>query len=117
MLFRNTNHVTDQLNKFQLSQWSPLQISRSSVMRRGSTCRYGWIDTIYESRAVKIIMSHLNMKGTVSKVFATMSWENLYGPFFCIQSTMKRIVYLNMLREWLIPQLQEDIPDIPTTLH
>jgi hypothetical protein len=23
----------------------------------------------------------------------------------------------DMLREWLLPQLQEDIPDIPTTLH
>jgi hypothetical protein len=27
------------------------------------------------------------------------------------------IIYLDTLGKWLIPQLQEDIPDIPTTLH
>jgi hypothetical protein len=41
-----------------------------------------------------------------------MSREKLHGPFFCIESTVTGIIYLDMLREWLMPQLQEDIPDL-----
>jgi hypothetical protein len=48
--------------------------------------------------------------------FAVVSREELYGPFFFIGSTVTGIIYLDMLREWLMPQLEEDIPDIPT-LH
>jgi hypothetical protein len=45
-------------------------------------------------------------------VFAAMSREKLYGPFFFIESTVTGIIYLDMLREWLMPQLQDDIPDL-----
>jgi hypothetical protein len=38
--------------------------------------------------------------------------EKLYGPFFSIESTVTGIVYLDVLHEWLMPQLQEDIPDL-----
>jgi hypothetical protein len=41
-----------------------------------------------------------------------MSREKLYGPFFFIESTVTGIIYLDMLREWLMPQLQEDIADL-----
>jgi hypothetical protein len=50
-------------------------------------------------------------------VFAVMSREKLYGPVFFIESTVTGIIYLDMLRGWLMPQLQEDIPDILTTVH
>jgi hypothetical protein len=50
-------------------------------------------------------------------VFAAVSREKQYGSFFFIQSTVTGIIYLDMLRERLMPQLREDIPDIPTTLH
>jgi hypothetical protein len=46
-----------------------------------------------------------------------MSREKLYEPFFFVESTVTGIIYLDILREWLMLQLQEDIPDIPTTLH
>jgi hypothetical protein len=49
-------------------------------------------------------------------VFAAVLREKLYGPFLFIESTVTGIIYLVMLREWLLPKLQ-DIPDIPTTLH
>jgi hypothetical protein len=48
--------------------------------------------------------------------FAAMSREKQYRSFFFIQSTVTGIIYLDMLHERLMPQLQEDIPDIPT-LH
>jgi hypothetical protein len=52
------------------------------------------------------------MKGTVPRlVFAAVSREKLYGPF-SIESTVTGIIYLEMLREWLMPQLQKDIPDL-----
>jgi hypothetical protein len=38
--------------------------------------------------------------------------EKLYVPCFFIESTVIGIIYLDMLREWLIPQLQEDIQDL-----
>jgi hypothetical protein len=41
-----------------------------------------------------------------------MSREKLHGPFFFIESTVTVISYLDTLREWLMPQLQEDIPDL-----
>jgi ribosomal protein S1 len=50
-------------------------------------------------------------------VLAAVSRVKLYGPFFFIESKVTGIIYLDMLREWLMPHLQEDIPDIPTTLH
>jgi hypothetical protein len=40
-----------------------------------------------------------------------MSREKLYGPFLFIEPTVTGIIYLYMLREWLMPQLQ-DIPDL-----
>jgi hypothetical protein len=59
-------------------------------------------------------MSRLDMKETVPTfvVFAAMSREKLHGPFFFIESTLTGIIYLDTLREWLMPQLQEDIPDL-----
>jgi hypothetical protein len=48
-------------------------------------------------------------------VFAAMSREKQYRSFFFIQSRVTGIIYLDMLRERLMPQLQEDIPDIPTS--
>jgi hypothetical protein len=50
-------------------------------------------------------------------VFAAMSREELYGPFFFIESTVTGIICRGILREWLMLQLQEDIPDILATLH
>jgi hypothetical protein len=50
-------------------------------------------------------------------VFRAMPREKLYGSFLFIVSTVTGIIYMDMLREWLMPKLQEDIPDIPTTLH
>jgi hypothetical protein len=46
-----------------------------------------------------------------------VSREKQYRSFFFIWSTVTGIIHLDMLRERLLPQLQEDIPDIPTTLH
>jgi hypothetical protein len=44
-------------------------------------------------------------------VFAAMSRGKLHGPFF-IEPTVTGVICLDMLREWLMPQLQEDIQDL-----
>jgi hypothetical protein len=43
------------------------------------------------------------MKETLPRlmyVFAAISREKLYGPFFFIESIVTEIFYLDMLREW-----------------
>jgi hypothetical protein len=42
-------------------------------------------------------------------VFAAMSREKLHGPLLFIESTVTRVIYPDMLREWLMSQLQENI--------
>jgi hypothetical protein len=37
--------------------------------------------------------------------------RKVYGPFFFIESTITSIVYLDMLQQFLIPQLDEDDQD------
>jgi hypothetical protein len=39
--------------------------------------------------------------------------EKLQEPFFFIELTVTGIIYLDILREWLMPQLQEEIPHLP----
>jgi hypothetical protein len=41
-------------------------------------------------------------------MFCSLSKERLYGPFLLMETTITGIVYLDMLREFLIPQLDED---------
>jgi hypothetical protein len=33
------------------------------------------------------------------------------GPFFFAETTVTGCTYLNMLSEWLLPQLEEEVPD------
>jgi hypothetical protein len=40
-------------------------------------------------------------------LFCTLSKERVYGPFF-METTITGIVYLDMLQQFLIPQLDED---------
>jgi hypothetical protein len=35
----------------------------------------------------------------------------VYGPFFFMETTITSIVYLDMLQEFLIPQLDEDVQE------
>ena len=41
-------------------------------------------------------------------VFCALSKERVYGPFFLMETTITGIVYLDMLQQFLIPQLDED---------
>jgi hypothetical protein len=41
-------------------------------------------------------------------MFCTLSKERMYGPFFFMETTVTGIVYLDMLQQFLIPQLDED---------
>jgi hypothetical protein len=39
-------------------------------------------------------------------MFCTISSQKVYGPFFFVEETVTGIAYLDMLRLWLMPQLQ-----------
>ena len=41
-------------------------------------------------------------------VFCTISHRKVYGPFLFAQNTLNA-AYLDMLENWLIPQLQQDM--------
>jgi hypothetical protein len=44
-------------------------------------------------------------------VFCAITHEKVYGPFFFFGKTITGISYLDMLQQWLLPQLEEDSPD------
>jgi hypothetical protein len=41
-------------------------------------------------------------------VFCAISLQRLYGPFFFTETTVTGDTYLEMLRNWLMPQLTEE---------
>ncbi|KAG8227447.1 hypothetical protein J437_LFUL011811 [Ladona fulva] len=65
--------------------------------------RLQMLQKLKSEKAVKILMKVLNMKERVLR-------EKLYSRFF-IEPTVTGFIYLDMLSEWLMPQLQDDIPD------
>ncbi|KAJ4428903.1 hypothetical protein ANN_25897 [Periplaneta americana] len=44
-------------------------------------------------------------------VFCALSQRKLYGPFFFIEATVTGHSYLEMLEQWLVPQLRQDLND------
>lgn len=44
-------------------------------------------------------------------VFCAISRHKVYGPFFFAERTVTGHTYLDMLTEWLMPQLEEDLPN------
>jgi hypothetical protein len=41
-------------------------------------------------------------------VFCAISIQKVYGPFFFVEDTVNANRYLDMVQQWLMPQLQED---------
>jgi hypothetical protein len=46
-------------------------------------------------------------------VFCAISIQKVYGPFFFVEDKVNANRYLDMVQQWLMPQLQED-SDSPT---
>ena len=44
-------------------------------------------------------------------VFCAVSTLKVYGPFFFLEQTVTGIAFLDMLTEWLLPQLNKDSDD------
>ncbi|KAJ4441070.1 hypothetical protein ANN_10920 [Periplaneta americana] len=44
-------------------------------------------------------------------VFCALSQRKLYGPFFFIEATVTGYSYLDMLQQWLVSQLRQDLDD------
>ncbi|PNF24476.1 hypothetical protein B7P43_G06841 [Cryptotermes secundus] len=68
----------------------------------------GKVDThncrIWSSENPPVSLEHVRDKAKLN-VFCALSKERVYGPFFFIETTITGIVYLDMLQEFLIPQL------------
>ena len=41
-------------------------------------------------------------------VFCSLSLRKVYGPFFFVEANITGMTYLDMLQEWLFPQLQNE---------
>ncbi|PNF26044.1 hypothetical protein B7P43_G06350 [Cryptotermes secundus] len=46
-----------------------------------------------------------------ANVFCAISKKNVYGPIFFAEPTVTVMIYLDMLEDWLMPQLNEDTND------
>jgi hypothetical protein len=119
-LFRNKNDLTDQLNKFKFGARLEPAMSKLVISDEATSHLSGRVNwhglRIWGGENPRESFEHERDSSNVN-VFAAMSREKLYGSFIFIERTVTGIIYLDMLREWLMPQLQEGIPDIPTTLH
>ena len=45
-------------------------------------------------------------------VFCALNMQKVYGPFFFVEKTIEGGHYLDMLKLWPLPQLQQDIPNM-----
>ncbi|XP_023725909.1 uncharacterized protein LOC111874552 [Cryptotermes secundus] len=62
---------------------------------------------IWGSENSRVSLEHVRDSPKVN-VFCALSTERVYGPFFFMERTITGSVYLDMLQEFLIPQLDED---------
>ena len=61
---------------------------------------------IWGSKNPRASLQHVRDSPKVN-VFCALSKDRVYGPFF-METTITGIVYLDMLQQFLIPQLDED---------
>lgn len=45
-------------------------------------------------------------------VFCALSVQKVYGPFFFVEKTIGGFEYLDMLQQWLLPQLEQGMPNV-----
>jgi hypothetical protein len=45
-------------------------------------------------------------------VFCAITNRSVFGSFFFAETTVTGCTYLDMLSEWLLPQLEEEVPDL-----
>jgi hypothetical protein len=62
---------------------------------------------IWGSENPRVSLEHVRDSPKVT-MFCALSQERVYGPFFFMEMTITSIVYLDMLQQFLIPQLDED---------
>uniref|UniRef100_A0A1B6F3H6 Uncharacterized protein n=1 Tax=Cuerna arida TaxID=1464854 RepID=A0A1B6F3H6_9HEMI len=44
-------------------------------------------------------------------VFCAITYNNVYGPFFFMEQTINGMIFLDVMTEWLLPQLEQDLPN------
>jgi hypothetical protein len=62
---------------------------------------------IWDSENPRVVLEHVRDRPKIN-VFCALSNEAMYGPFFFMETTITGIVYVDVLRELVIPQLEED---------
>jgi hypothetical protein len=109
LAFHETKSVVMVQRQFRRKYWKSPPSQPSLVFSHEATfhCQDEWIDTTYESGAVNIPMRHFNINGTVPRSLRKCCEKSRTGQSFY------RTIHLDMLREWLMPQLQ----DIPELIH
>lgn len=59
------------------------------------------------NRKPKKLLQHIHNSPKVN-VFCVLSCEKVYRPFLFQEPSVTRVIYLNMLNKWVMPQLYED---------
>jgi hypothetical protein len=73
------------------------KVNRHNVRIWGSENPHAYVEHVRDSPKVN--------------VFCAIANNKVYGPFFFIEQTINGIVFLDMMTEWLIPQLEQDSAD------
>lgn len=63
---------------------------------------------VYGEQKNREMVKHVLQYSPKVKVFCAVSHTRVYRPFFFARTQWLAGIYLNMFREWLLPQLQED---------
>ena len=66
---------------------------------------------MYACRELKTHVLQLSTYGIIQTFFCSISNMKVYGPYFFARSTVTGLSYLDMLREWLMPQVEDDSDD------
>jgi len=65
---------------------------------------------IWASEAPHAFLQHQRDSPKLN-VFCAVSKTKVYGPFFFAEKTVTGVAYLDMLEQWLFPQLEDDMED------
>ncbi|KAJ4432236.1 hypothetical protein ANN_20852 [Periplaneta americana] len=94
----------------------------ANILKMEQECKASWdhlkVIAKHDGSTMKVKYVHRNLTeheherdSPKVNVFCVLSQRKLYRPFFFIEATVIGHSYLDMLQQWLVPQLRQDLND------
>ncbi|PNF26462.1 hypothetical protein B7P43_G15373, partial [Cryptotermes secundus] len=113
----NTSKTTEKFKKLENSFTNTVASYWRRLMRAITiiTGYVSWIygydpETKWGTENPHVVIQHERDSPQVNVLFA-ISKKKVYGPISFAEPTVSTMIYLDMLEDWLMPQLNEDIND------